>query len=223
MECVIGPKHTFCFHLQHYPSGAMSGYDGDYYYAFIALPIVLYIIVSWILCRFPGIIWTPKQANAPIGAGGVPLGFHDLVRKYCRAGAHRGGACESPENTLTAYRHAKSNQMQLLELDVHLSRDGKVVVVHDPIVQGVAVKDVPYDEIPALPKEMPISVFDFEETKVFSRGDNVPLLEQVFEEFDNLFINIDLKPRHREDAEPLAIKVNQLNVLKKKKLIVRRF
>jgi len=45
--------------------------------------------------------------------------------------AHRGGAALRPENTLEAFDHALALGADGLELDVHLSRDGIVVVHHD--------------------------------------------------------------------------------------------
>jgi glycerophosphoryl diester phosphodiesterase len=46
--------------------------------------------------------------------------------------AHRGGAAEWPENSLSAFRHAIARGAQILECDVHLTADGEVVVIHDP-------------------------------------------------------------------------------------------
>jgi glycerophosphoryl diester phosphodiesterase len=49
--------------------------------------------------------------------------------------AHRGGAHLAPENTLAAFLNALSLPIDAIELDVHLSRDGHVVVIHDNHVQ----------------------------------------------------------------------------------------
>jgi glycerophosphoryl diester phosphodiesterase len=45
--------------------------------------------------------------------------------------AHRGGSKLRPENTLAAFDHAVSLGVDALECDVHLSRDGEAVVIHD--------------------------------------------------------------------------------------------
>jgi glycerophosphoryl diester phosphodiesterase len=45
--------------------------------------------------------------------------------------AHRGGAALRPENTMASFDHGLSLGADGLELDVHLSRDGVVVVHHD--------------------------------------------------------------------------------------------
>jgi glycerophosphoryl diester phosphodiesterase len=46
--------------------------------------------------------------------------------------AHRGGARLWPENSLTAFRGAVGLGVDLVEMDVHQTRDGEVVVIHDP-------------------------------------------------------------------------------------------
>ena len=45
--------------------------------------------------------------------------------------AHRGGAALRPENTMVAFDHGLALGADGVELDVHLSRDGVVVVHHD--------------------------------------------------------------------------------------------
>jgi glycerophosphoryl diester phosphodiesterase len=48
--------------------------------------------------------------------------------------AHRGGAREAPENTLHAFGHGAASGAHMLELDVHASADGEIVVIHDAAV-----------------------------------------------------------------------------------------
>jgi glycerophosphoryl diester phosphodiesterase len=45
--------------------------------------------------------------------------------------AHRGASFDAPENTLAAFRLAFEQKADAIELDVHLSRDGRIVVIHD--------------------------------------------------------------------------------------------
>jgi glycerophosphoryl diester phosphodiesterase len=45
--------------------------------------------------------------------------------------AHRGGSKLRPENTMQAFDHGVSLGVDALECDVHVSRDGQVVVIHD--------------------------------------------------------------------------------------------
>ena len=46
-------------------------------------------------------------------------------------GAHRGGAAYAPENTLASFAEGLRRGAHMLELDIHLSRDGELVVIHD--------------------------------------------------------------------------------------------
>jgi glycerophosphoryl diester phosphodiesterase len=46
--------------------------------------------------------------------------------------AHRGGAGLAPENTLAAFRKALELDADAVELDVHMSKDGALMVMHDP-------------------------------------------------------------------------------------------
>ena len=46
--------------------------------------------------------------------------------------AHRGGASRWPENSLTAFRGALAGGATLVELDVHLTADDDIAVIHDP-------------------------------------------------------------------------------------------
>ena len=45
--------------------------------------------------------------------------------------AHRGASAYEPENTLRAFARAIQMGATMLELDIHLSRDGQPVVIHD--------------------------------------------------------------------------------------------
>ncbi len=49
--------------------------------------------------------------------------------------AHRGGALLWPENSLTAFRGALALGVDLVEMDVHQTRDGEVVVLHDATLE----------------------------------------------------------------------------------------
>ena len=54
--------------------------------------------------------------------------------KRPRRVAHRGGAGLAPENTLAAFRLGLQHGADAVELDVHMSKDGALMVMHDPDV-----------------------------------------------------------------------------------------
>lgn len=49
--------------------------------------------------------------------------------------AHRGGSLLWPENSGLAFRNAVALGVDYIEFDVHLSKDGEVVVIHDPTLE----------------------------------------------------------------------------------------
>ena len=55
--------------------------------------------------------------------------------------AHRGGSGLWPENTIEAFRNAIDLGADGLELDVHLSRDGVLVVHHDEALNPAIARD----------------------------------------------------------------------------------
>ena len=56
---------------------------------------------------------------------------------HCRtcSPVHRGGALEVPENTLAGVRHAIAVEADWIEIDVTLSSDDQVVVIHDTTLE----------------------------------------------------------------------------------------
>jgi len=69
--------------------------------------------------------------------------------------AHRGGSLLWPENSLLAFRSAIALGVDFIEFDVHLSKDGEVVVIHDPTLDRTTsgsgpVKDRTLAELKAL-------------------------------------------------------------------------
>ena len=66
--------------------------------------------------------------------------------------AHRGDYHDAPEGSMTAYRNAVARGSEIVKLDVHLSKDGVIVLSHDPSFKrtmgwDVKIADVTWDEI----------------------------------------------------------------------------
>lgn len=85
--------------------------------------------------------------------------------------AHRGLSAEEPENTLRSFRRAAEVGCDLLELDVHLSRDGVPVVIHDDTLDRTTdgrgrVVDRTLDELRRLDA---------------GKGERIPTLAEVLE------------------------------------------
>lgn len=92
--------------------------------------------------------------------------------------AHRGASAYAPENTLSAIKKAITMGVDMIEIDVQLSKDKQVVVMHDLSVDRTTngngrVRDLLFDEIRKLDAG---SWFSSE-----FAGEKVPTLEEVIE------------------------------------------
>jgi glycerophosphoryl diester phosphodiesterase len=85
--------------------------------------------------------------------------------------AHRGGAELYPENSLTAFSKLAEIGVDLVECDVHLSKDGELVVIHDDNLLRTAGIDKPVSELTAA---------DLKQVNV-GDGNGVPTLAEVLD------------------------------------------
>lgn len=113
--------------------------------------------------------------------------------------SHRGGAKVEPENTLLAFSRAVAEfKTDVLELDVHLSRDGVLVVHHDDMVdrctdgQG-AVSSFTQAELSRLDAGFRFSPDDGVSFPRRGQGLGVPSLQEVLRAFPEVRLNIEAK------------------------------
>jgi glycerophosphoryl diester phosphodiesterase len=139
--------------------------------------------------------------------------------------AHQGGAKEGPSSTLFAMRQAVANGAEALELDVHLSKDGVLMVCHDATVDRTtdgtgAIADLTLDELRRLDNAYwwtPGTVVDHDNpdpAAYVHRGKaaddpefRIATLAEVLEAFPDTFLNFDIKqtaPTVVAYEEPLA-------------------
>ena len=84
-----------------------------------------------------------------------PSPFRSSVSGRTNLVAHRGDSAHAAENTMTAFRLAAKADVDLIELDVHLTRDDEVVVIHDETLERTtnghgAVRDHTLAQVRAL-------------------------------------------------------------------------
>jgi len=139
--------------------------------------------------------------------------------------AHQGGEDELPSNTMYAFRKAVAAGADMLELDVHATADGQLIVMHDWTVdrttdgtgyvtdltlEQVRRLDAAYNFVPGrnavegLPaRRYPlrgVRTGDRRPPRGFTRNDfRVPTLAEVMRRFPRTPINIEIKGR--DDAE----------------------
>ena len=97
--------------------------------------------------------------------------------------AHRGASGERPENTLSAYRLAVAQRADMIEIDLHRTRDGAIPITHDATLEHLGgrgeIADATLAQVRALDA---------------GDGERVPLLHEVLDEFaPQIPFNLELK------------------------------
>lgn len=122
--------------------------------------------------------------------------FDDEVRVF----AHRGIPKEYPENTLPSFKKACELGVDVIETDVHFTRDKKFVVIHDEFLDRVSngigkVSNYTMKDL----KNFDAGYNFTTDNKTYPfRGKGVTFisLEELLEEFPNQRFNIDLKDKN---------------------------
>lgn len=112
--------------------------------------------------------------------------------------AHRGASSRAPENTLEAFRLAAESGAGGLELDIHMTSDGRVVVIHDDCVDRTTdgsglVRGMTLREVRGLDAGYRFALDGGETYPYRGRGVRVPELGEVLREFPQHKVNVDIK------------------------------
>ncbi|MFX1376642.1 MAG: glycerophosphodiester phosphodiesterase [Promethearchaeota archaeon] len=98
--------------------------------------------------------------------------------------AHRGASNIAPENTLKAYKKAIELKADFIELDVHETKDGELVITHDENIHRITgkqghIKDFSLKQLKSLD---------------FGEGEKIPTLQEVIELIrGNIYLNCEIK------------------------------
>lgn len=121
--------------------------------------------------------------------------------------AHRGASGELPENTLPAYALAVEQRADMIEIDLHRTRDGAIVVTHDEDLSGLGgegeIVEATLDEVRALDA---------------GAGEVVPTLDEVLDRFGaQIAFNLELK--RATDAEYPCLEQETLDAVYHRRLL----
>jgi glycerophosphoryl diester phosphodiesterase len=123
--------------------------------------------------------------------------------------AHRGGRHLWPENTLFAFENASTLGVDVLEMDLHSTRDGAIVVIHDSTVDRTTdgtglVQSYTLAELQSLDAGYRWSP-DGGETHPYRGQDIViPTLEAVLVAFPEILLNLEIKQSDPSVVVPLC-------------------
>ncbi len=115
--------------------------------------------------------------------------------------AHRGYMSDYPENTMLAYRKALELDIDQIEMDIHMTKDGELICMHDALVDRTTngsglVREKTLSEMLALDAGC-------KKSPAFA-GEKVPLFREFLELMDTrpeIEMNIELKDYPHESGE----------------------
>lgn len=124
--------------------------------------------------------------------------------------AHRGDSEKYPENSLESMKSAVALKADIVELDVHLTKDNQLIVFHDDDLDRITdgkglVRHKTLKEIKKLNAGYHFTndngkTYPFRDEKI-----DILTLEETFQIFPKIFFNIDLKDQDPEAAQTLAV------------------
>jgi len=112
--------------------------------------------------------------------------------------SHRGGMGLWPPNTIYAFQRSVELGVDVLEMDIHLTRDKEIVVRHDPTVDATtngsgAIKDLTLKEIKALDAGYTWTNDGGKTYPYRDQGVTIPTLREVLSALPAALLNIDIK------------------------------
>jgi len=102
--------------------------------------------------------------------------------------AHRGASRYAPENTIPAFKLAEEMKADFIELDIHMTKDGELVVFHPFFIRNMKIKELTLKEIQSIDVGILFS-YNY-------KGTYIPTLKEVLKEI-KLKVNIEIKGNER--------------------------
>lgn len=131
--------------------------------------------------------------------------------------AHRGVPSLIPENTIASYKYALSLNIDMLEIDIHRTKDGKLIIMHDPTTERTTlekgiIKDLTYDEL------LKYDIGKWKGKEFI--GERIPLLQEVLQLIKSTNTKLLIEIKH-PDKYP-GIEEELLNEILKKEIDIER-
>ncbi|MFC0186874.1 glycerophosphodiester phosphodiesterase [Fictibacillus aquaticus] len=164
-----------------------------------------------------------------VAAGLISAGTSSITSAYdpseqVQTVAHRGASGYAPENTMAAFRKGVEMKADYIEIDVQMSKDGELVVIHDTTLDRTTdgsgnVKDHTLEDL----RRLDAGSFYSPEFA----GEKIPTFEEVIDEFRGNGILIELKAPHLypgiEKKVAAVLKKRDMDKPANNKIIIQSF
>jgi len=131
--------------------------------------------------------------------------------------AHQGGNHLWPDNTLFAFQNALDLGVDVLEMDLHITSDDVLVIIHDETVDRTTdgsgeVEQMTLAEIKALDAGYHWTRDEGATYPYRGQGIRIPTLEEVFQAFPGQRMTIEIKKTERSMAAPFCAMIRKYNM-----------
>jgi glycerophosphoryl diester phosphodiesterase len=132
--------------------------------------------------------------------------------------AHRGDSVRFPENTMPAFKSAAEMGVDVIETDVHLSKDGKVVIWHDEDLSRTAghmalIREMTWPELQKIDAGYNFSADNGKTFPFRGKGVKIALFQELLHQLPEMRFNVDLKADDPALVEGFAFIIEQENAL----------
>lgn len=134
--------------------------------------------------------------------------------------AHQGGDGVWPGDTLFAFEKAAEAGSDVLEMDAHISRDGRIVLMHDETVDDTTdgtglIEELTLKELKKLDAAHDWSIDGGQTFPYRGQGIQAPTLDEVFQAFPQMRYVIEIKLTEQPIDKPLCDLIRQYNMQEK--------
>ncbi len=111
---------------------------------------------------------------------------------------HRGAAGVAPENTLLAFERGLKDGAHIIESDIHVTRDGVPVLIHDPNLDRTTngsgpVAEHDFAEVQQLDAGCRFPRTEGDPQAYADQGIRIPSVREAFERFPDVLFNFEIK------------------------------
>ncbi len=135
--------------------------------------------------------------------------YYDTDLKHPLVIAHQGGDGIWPGNTMFAFQNAVDLGVDVLEMDIHVTKDGALVLMHDETVDRTTNGTGGIESMTAQELKLLDAGYDWspDEGATFpfrGQGITVPTMEEVFTAFPEMRMTIEIKKTNTSIAQPFC-------------------
>lgn len=164
----------------------------------IVLLAVLYVTLAWRAQPVPSHPFFSKQEGVMVIA-------------------HQGGEWLRPSNTLVAFDHAMELGVDVLEMDIHQTKDNVIILMHDDTVDRTTdgsgtITELSFAEIRELDAGYYWTDDDGATYPYRGQGIQVPTLEEMFQRYPDMRMNIEIKQETPSMVRPFCQLIRDYNM-----------